>query len=205
MRRKLNIRPLGDRVAVKIEFPKELKTDSGLLYLPIPAEDHWFDELKGEVMAVGSGTLVNGQICALELKIGDRVRVQRIGSRESWFEDGEGIKCIMLCQQADILGVICGEKGLRPLQDRLLVRLIESDSKPLSGLFIPDVAKVRPNIGIVVAIGTGRSVPGGRVITPDIDNGDKVIFGGNVGTEVKVNGETLLIMTESDVLGVIEG
>ena len=93
---------------------------------------------------------------------------------------------------------------IRPLHDRVIVRRIsESDSKTAGGLFIPDTAKEKPQEGEVVAVGKGKLLDSGTRVEPDVKAGDRVLFGKYSGTEVKLDGEELLIMREEDVLGVI--
>jgi chaperonin GroES len=100
------IRPLKDRVAVRMDKVTDLKTESGLLYLPIPEEERWSDEMKGTIIAVGPGKVSKkGVRKPLEVQVGQRIRVQRIGARESFMKDEDG-NDIMLCQEADILGII---------------------------------------------------------------------------------------------------
>ena len=91
----------------------------------------------------------------------------------------------------------------RPLHDRVLVRRIEAEEKTAGGIIIPDSAKEKPSQGEVVAVGPGGRDEAGKLIPIDIKTGDKVLFGKWSGTEVKVDGEELLIMKESDILGVI--
>ncbi len=91
----------------------------------------------------------------------------------------------------------------RPLHDRVLVRRIEAAEKSAGGIIIPDTAKEKPQEGEVVAIGTGARAEDGTVTPLDLKAGDKILFGKWSGTEVKLNGEDLIIMKESDVLGVI--
>ncbi|MCK0119257.1 MAG: co-chaperone GroES [Yoonia sp.] len=90
-----------------------------------------------------------------------------------------------------------------PLHDRVLVRRIESDEKTAGGLIIPDAAKEKPSEGEIVSAGTGARKDSGELIPMDVKAGDKVLFGKWSGTEVKVDGEDLLIMKESDILGII--
>ena len=92
----------------------------------------------------------------------------------------------------------------RPLHDRVLVRRIETDEKTAGGIIIPDTAKEKPHEGEVVAVGPGARDEGGKLVPLDLKVGDRILFGKWSGTEVKLNGEDLLIMKESDVLGVIE-
>ena len=90
-----------------------------------------------------------------------------------------------------------------PLHDRVLVRRIEGDEKTAGGLIIPDAAKEKPSEGEIVSAGTGARKDSGELIPMDVKAGDKVLFGKWSGTEVKVDGEDLLIMKESDILGII--
>ena len=93
----------------------------------------------------------------------------------------------------------------RPLHDRVLVRRVEEDTKTAGGIIIPDSAQEKPSEGEIVAAGTGTKSEEGKVTPLDVKTGDRVLFGKWSGTEVKVNGEELLIMKESDILGIIEG
>ncbi len=91
----------------------------------------------------------------------------------------------------------------RPLHDRVLVRRIEAAEKTAGGIIIPETAKEKPQEGEVVAIGTGARAENGTITPLDVKAGDKILFGKWSGTEIKVNGEDLLIMKESDVLGIV--
>jgi chaperonin GroES len=93
----------------------------------------------------------------------------------------------------------------RPLHDRVVLRRIEQDTKTLGGIIIPDTAKEKPQEGEVVAVGPGTRDEKGKLHPLDVKAGDRVLFGKWSGTEVKIDGEELLIMKESDVMGVIEG
>ena len=92
----------------------------------------------------------------------------------------------------------------RPLHDRVVVRRIEAEEKTAGGIIIPDTAKEKPQEGEVVAVGPGARDEQGKLITPDVKVGDRVLFGKWSGTEVKLDGEDLLIMKESDIMGVLE-
>lgn len=92
----------------------------------------------------------------------------------------------------------------RPLHDRVLVRRIEADEKTAGGIIIPDTAKEKPSQGEVIAVGPGGRDETGKLISIDVKTGDRVLFGKWSGTEVKIDGEDLLIMKESDILGVVE-
>ncbi|MBU6394526.1 MAG: co-chaperone GroES [Sphingomonadales bacterium] len=92
----------------------------------------------------------------------------------------------------------------RPLHDRVLVRRIEAEEKTAGGIIIPDTAKEKPQEGEVIAVGAGARNEAGELIALTVKEGDRILFGKWSGTEVKINGEDLLIMKESDILGVIE-
>ncbi|AUG53365.1 molecular chaperone GroES [Thalassospira profundimaris] len=91
----------------------------------------------------------------------------------------------------------------RPLHDRVLVRRVESDTKTAGGIIIPDTAKEKPQEGEVVAVGSGVRKEDGSLVALDVKAGDKVLFGKWSGTEVKLDGEELLIMKESDIMGIL--
>ena len=94
--------------------------------------------------------------------------------------------------------------NFRPLHDRVLVRRIDAEEKTAGGIIIPDTAKEKPQEGEVIAVGPGARDETGKLIPLDVKVGDHVLFGKWSGTEIKLNGEDLLIMKESDVMGVIE-
>ncbi|QDZ09349.1 co-chaperone GroES [Devosia ginsengisoli] len=94
--------------------------------------------------------------------------------------------------------------GFRPLHDRVVVRRLDSEEKTKGGIIIPDTAKEKPSEGVIVSVGPGARDDSGKIVTPDVKAGDRVLFGKWSGTEVKLNGEDLLIMKESDIMGVIE-
>lgn len=91
----------------------------------------------------------------------------------------------------------------RPLHDRVLLRRVEQNEKTAGGIIIPDTAKEKPMEGEVVAVGTGLRDESGKVIALDVKAGDRVLFSKWSGTEVQINGEELLVMKESDIMGVI--
>jgi len=93
----------------------------------------------------------------------------------------------------------------RPLHDRVVIRRIEEEEKTKGGIIIPDTAKEKPQEGEVIAAGPGARDESGKLVPLDVKGGDRVLFGKWSGTEVKIDGEDLLIMKESDVMGVIEG
>ncbi len=92
----------------------------------------------------------------------------------------------------------------RPLHDRVVVRRLESEEKTAGGIIIPDTAKEKPQEGEVIAAGPGARDETGKIVPLDLKTGDRVLFGKWSGTEVKIDGQELLIMKESDVMGVIE-
>jgi chaperonin GroES len=93
----------------------------------------------------------------------------------------------------------------RPLHDRVVVRRIEGDQKTAGGIIIPDTVKEKPQEGEVIAVGPGARNEAGSIVALDVKAGDHILFGKWSGTEVKIDGEDLLIMKESDIMGVIEG
>ena len=93
----------------------------------------------------------------------------------------------------------------RPLHDRVVVRRLEGEQKTAGGIIIPDTAKEKPQEGEIIAVGPGGRDESGKLIPIDLKVGDTILFGKWSGTEVKIDGEELLIMKESDVMGVIEG
>ena len=92
----------------------------------------------------------------------------------------------------------------RPLQDRVLIRPIEEDQKTAGGVIIPDTAKEKPMEGEIIAVGRGARSEKGEVLALDVKVGDRVVFGKWAGTEIKIDGEDLVIMKESDIFGVVE-
>jgi chaperonin GroES len=93
----------------------------------------------------------------------------------------------------------------RPLHDRVVVKRLEEDTKTAGGIIIPDTAKEKPQQGEVVAVGPGARDDQGKIVALEVKAGDRVLFGKWSGTEVKIDGEDLLIMKESDILGILEG
>ncbi|WP_338501142.1 co-chaperone GroES [Sphingomonas kaistensis] len=93
--------------------------------------------------------------------------------------------------------------AFRPLHDRVLVRRIEAEAKTAGGIIIPDTAKEKPQEGEVVSVGTGARNDNGQVTPLEVKAGDRILFGKWSGTEVKVDGEDLIIMKESDILGIV--
>ncbi|MBM84784.1 MAG: co-chaperone GroES [Rhodospirillaceae bacterium] len=94
--------------------------------------------------------------------------------------------------------------GFRPLHDRVLIQRLDSDEKTAGGIIIPDTAKEKPMEGAVIAVGPGARDDSGKITELDVRPGDTVLFGKWSGTEVKIDGEDLLIMKESDIMGIIE-
>jgi chaperonin GroES len=92
----------------------------------------------------------------------------------------------------------------RPLHDRVLVRRVDAEEKTTGGIIIPDTAKEKPQQGEILAVGPGARDENGKLVPVDVKEGDRVLFGKWSGTEVKIDGEELLIMKESDIMGVLE-
>jgi len=95
--------------------------------------------------------------------------------------------------------------SFRPLHDRVVIRRVDSDEKTAGGIIIPDTAQEKPSEGEVVAVGSGARAEDGSITPMDVKPGDRVLFGKWSGTEVTIDGQELLIMKESDIMGVIEG
>jgi chaperonin GroES len=95
--------------------------------------------------------------------------------------------------------------GFRPLHDRVLVRRVEAEEKTAGGIIIPDTAKEKPQEGEVIAVGAGTRDENGKLTPLDVKAGDRILFGKWSGTEVRLEGEDLLIMKESDILGIVDG
>ena len=93
----------------------------------------------------------------------------------------------------------------RPLHDRVVIRRVEEEARTAGGIIIPDTAKEKPMQGEVVAVGPGARNEKGELVALDVKAGDRVLFGKWSGTEVKIDGQDLLIMKESDILGILEG
>ena len=93
--------------------------------------------------------------------------------------------------------------AFRPLHDRVLVRRLEAEEKTAGGIIIPDSAKEKPSEGEIVSVGTGARADNGTITPLDVKTGDRVLFGKWSGTEVKIDGEDLIIMKESDIMGVL--
>lgn len=93
---------------------------------------------------------------------------------------------------------------LKPLGDRIIVKVLEAEEKTKGGIVLPDTAKEKPQQGEVIAVGTGRTLDNGKVVPLEVKKGDKILFGKYSGDEVKVGVEDYLIMRESDVLAIIE-
>ena len=93
---------------------------------------------------------------------------------------------------------------MRPLHDRVLIKRLEEEEKSKGGIIIPDTVKEKPQQGKVIAVGKGKTLENGKVMPPDVKEGDKVLFGKYAGTEVKVNGEEHVLMREDDILAVLQ-
>jgi chaperonin GroES len=94
--------------------------------------------------------------------------------------------------------------NLRPLQDRIIVKRVDEESKTAGGLFIPETAKEKPQRGKIVAVGNGKKTEDGKVLPLDVKVGDLVLFGKYAGTEIKVDNDDFLMMREDDILAVVE-
>lgn len=93
---------------------------------------------------------------------------------------------------------------VRPLQDRVLVKRVESEKRSAGGIIIPDTAKEKPLEGLVIAVGPGKRLEDGSRVAPEVKEGDRVLFGKYAGTEIKVDGVDHMILKESDILGILD-
>ena len=93
--------------------------------------------------------------------------------------------------------------SVRPLQDRVLVQPIEAETKSAGGIIIPDTAQEKPQEGKVIAVGPGRRNEDGKLMPPDVKKGDRVLYGKWSGTEVQIDGKPMMIMSESDIMGIL--
>lgn len=93
--------------------------------------------------------------------------------------------------------------SVRPLQDRVLVQPIEAETKTAGGIIIPDTAQEKPQEGKVIAVGPGKRGEDGRLLAPDVKKGDRVLYGKWSGTEVQIDGKSMMIMSESDIMGIL--
>ena len=93
--------------------------------------------------------------------------------------------------------------AFRPLGDRVLVKRVEEEEKTKGGIIIPDTAKEKPQEGEVISVGPGARDDSGKIVAPDVKEGDRILFGKWSGTEIKLDGQDLLIMKESDIMGII--
>ncbi|MCF6343595.1 MAG: co-chaperone GroES [Devosiaceae bacterium] len=94
--------------------------------------------------------------------------------------------------------------GFRPLHDRVVVRRVDSEEKTTGGIIIPDTVQEKPSEGVIVSVGPGARDDSGKVVALDVKAGDRVLFGKWSGTEIKIDNDELLIMKESDIMGIIE-
>jgi len=95
--------------------------------------------------------------------------------------------------------------NIRPLYDRIVVKRIEEQETKVGGLFIPDSAKEKPQEGEVVAVGKGKRLEDGKIVPLEVQKGDRILFGKYSGSEIRIDGEELLILREDEVLGILEG
>jgi chaperonin GroES len=109
----------------------------------------------------------------------------------------------MAHERPGYLGTV--QMKFRPLHDRVVIRRLNAEEKTSGGIIIPDTAKEKPMEGEVIAVGPGARNEAGAIVALDVKTGDRILFGKWSGTEVKLDGEELLIMKESDIMGVIEG
>jgi chaperonin GroES len=126
-----------------------------------------------------------------------KMLVRGFAPARTGIRSGQGNNVITVCPLEENM-------SFRPLHDRILVRRVESEEKTKGGIIIPDTAKEKPQEGEVIAVGPGARNDAGQIQALDVKVGDRILFGKWSGTEIKINGEDLLIMKESDVMGIIE-
>lgn len=95
--------------------------------------------------------------------------------------------------------------NMKPLGERVIIKVLESEEKTKSGIVLPDTAKEKPQMGKVLAVGNGKLMDNGQRVTPDVKEGDKVLFAKYAGTEVKLDGEEYMVLKESDILAIVQG
>src|SRR6267154_5300969 len=128
---------------------------------------------------------------------------ENICSSGDWFFVGLFLSLFLDCPIKSLLDRREKHMKFRPLHDRVVVKRIEAEAKTAGGIIIPDTAKEKPSQGEILAIGPGGRDEAGKLIPIDLQVGDRVLFGKWSGTEVKLDGEELLIMKESDIMGVL--
>ncbi|HAH97537.1 MAG TPA: co-chaperone GroES [Firmicutes bacterium] len=94
--------------------------------------------------------------------------------------------------------------GIKPLGERLVIKLVEREEKTKGGIVLPDTAREKPQIGEVLSVGSGKLLENGQRLTPEVKKGDHVLFAKYSGTEVKINGEEYLVLKESDILAIVQ-
>ena len=186
----MKIRPLHDRVIVK--RLEEDRTSPGGIVIPDTAAEK---PIQGKVIAVGKGKILeSGDVRPLDVKVGDKVLFGKYSGTEVKMDGDE----LVVMREEDM-----AKMKFRPLHDRVVVKRIDAESKTKGGIIIPDTAKEKPQEGEVISVGPGALDDNGKRVVPDVKAGDFVLFGKWSGTEVKIDGEELLIMKESDIMGVV--
>jgi chaperonin GroES len=94
--------------------------------------------------------------------------------------------------------------NIKPLGERVVIKVLESEEKTKSGIVLPDTAKEKPQMGKVLAVGSGKLLDNGQRVAPDVKEGDKVLFAKYAGTEVKIDGEEYMVLKESDILAIVQ-
>ncbi|KAG1650430.1 chaperonin 4 [Nymphon striatum] len=167
-----------------------------------PRDDHW-----NEYNSTPSGTQIDHEINEATKRYCDAIHARGIivpSTPEAAIEATNASQLEAAFEKiGDDIGTIMAKMKFRPLGDRVVVRRIESEAKTAGGIIIPDTAQEKPSEGEVVAVGNGARDDNGKVVALEVSKGERVLFGKWSGTEVKVNGEDLLIMKESDIMGII--
>jgi chaperonin GroES len=189
-------RPLNDRVLIRRLGAEE--ESAGGVIIPDTAKEK---PMEGEVIATGPGTRNElGQIVELDVREGDRI----LFGKWSGTEVRLGGDDLLIMKESDVMGLLQANR-FRPLNDRVLIRRLGVEEKSAGGVIIPDTAKEKPMEGEVIATGPGARNELGQIVELDVREGDRILFGKWSGTEVRLGGDDLLIMKESDVMGIVEG
>jgi chaperonin GroES len=133
---------------------------------------------------------------------GNQLYITAAARRFGWIK--RGLRCVRMMQTKQNIFIGGWSMNLKPLNDRVLVKRLESEEKTAGGLFIPDTAKEKPSKGEVIAVGPGKTADDGKLIAMTVKSGDVVLFNKYAGTEIKLDGVDHLVMREDDILAVIK-
>ncbi|KAJ8501202.1 hypothetical protein OPV22_011754 [Ensete ventricosum] len=192
-----SIKPLGDRVLVKIKSLEE-KTSGGIL-LPTTAQSK---PQGGEVVAVGEGTTIGTKQIDISVQAGKQVVYTKYAGTELEFNGSNHV----LLKENDILGILETDdiKDLKPLNDRVLIKVAEAEEKTVGGLLLTEAAKEKPSIGTVIDVGPGPLDEGGNRKPLKISIGSTILYSKYAGSEFKgADGADYIVLRASDVIAVL--